>query len=100
MMRDAGREIGYAAVDVRNSTVRILHLSLTGSPVPDEKDPKAVMAADGLLRAAASYGAFAGAYRVESRTDAFRTYFEALGFEHKPDGFLCNLSNFIKNCGN
>lgn len=100
MMRDAGREIGYAAVDVRNSTVRILKLSLNGNPVPDEKNPEAVMAADSLLRAAASYGAFAGAYRVESRTDEFRAYFKALGFVHTPNGFLCNLSNFIKNCGN
>lgn len=100
LMRDAGEKVGYAVVDVNASTLRILNIALwEGSAVCGTGSDEAFYA-DALLRASASYGMEHGAYQMESRAERFRDFFQSAGFRETPKGFLCNLSNLIKNCTN
>lgn len=97
LMTEAGHETGYIVVDIKDSTIRILKLIIEKS-VLNEQNPEALMIADSLMRAAASYGASLGAYQIESRITEFQNYFQSVGFLKSKNGFLCNLSNIIKIC--
>lgn len=96
-MTEADREAGYIVVDIKDSTIRILRLIIEKSEL-NEQNPEALMIADSLMRAAATYGASIGAYQIESRITEFQNYFQSVGFIKSKKGFLCNLSNIIKIC--
>ncbi|TQI65680.1 hypothetical protein [Clostridium sp. KNHs216] len=97
-MMDGDRELGYVAVDMQSSVIRMLKMEIAGCESLEDLDAHGRLCADSMLRAAASYGAAIGAYRMESRIDGLQEFLSGCGFLWSNDKFTSPLSNFIKIC--
>jgi len=98
VMMDGKRELGYVAVDMQSSVIRMLKMEIAGCESLEELDAHGRLCADSMLRAVASYGAAIGAYRMESRIDGLQEFLSGCGFLWSNDKFTSPLSNFIKIC--
>ena len=90
MMGDPAGELGYVAVDVKDSVLRMRKM--------EEPDLNARICSDSLMRAAASYGANKGAYRIETEVPGLGTLLKASGFLAEGRKFVCDLSKIVKIC--
>lgn len=98
VMREGERELGYVVVDMQSSVIRMLKMEIAGCESLKKLDAHGRLCADSMLRAAASYGAAIGAYRMESRIDELQEFLSGCGFLWSNDKFTSPLSNFIKMC--
>ncbi|MCI9576171.1 MAG: hypothetical protein HFJ84_05825 [Clostridiales bacterium] len=83
-MQDGREEIGWAAVNLQASVLRIYRMHLSGQTL-SALDSEGKSNVDSLMRAAASYGANFGAYRIEIYEPELLDFFCAKGFT-KQDG--------------
>ncbi|MBW7573993.1 hypothetical protein [Caproiciproducens faecalis] len=100
IMSEGDNELGYVAVDMQSSVIRMLKMEIFGCENLAILDDYGRLCADSMLRAAASYGATIGAYRIESRIEALQEFFSGCGFIQSTHKFISPLSNFIKICQN
>ena len=61
MMRDGTSELGWVAVELLHSVLRMIHMEIPGCEKLDGLSGENVFIADTLMRSAASYGAAVGA---------------------------------------
>nr|WP_319488053.1 hypothetical protein [uncultured Caproiciproducens sp.] len=94
------KELGYVVVDIRSSVVRMLKMKVFGCSDLAVLDAHGRMCADSMMRAAASYGATIGAYKIESQVDGLRPFLYECGFIQENDKLISPLSNFVKICKN
>lgn len=97
MMGDPADELGYVAVDVKDSVLRMRKMEVFGSNL-EQPDLNARICSDSLMRAAASYGANKGAYRIETEVPGLGTLLKASGFLAEGRKFVCDLSKIVKIC--
>ena len=97
MMGDPAGELGYVAVDVKDSVLRMRKMEVFGSNL-EQPDLNARICSDSLMRAAASYGANNGAYRIETEVPGLGTLLKASGFLAEGRKFVCDLSKIVKIC--
>ena len=97
MMGDPADELGYVAVDVKDSVLRMRKMEVFGSNL-EQPDLNARICSDSLMRAAASYGANTGAYRIETEVPGLGTLLKASGFLAEGRKFVCDLSKIVKIC--
>lgn len=86
-MTDGGKTIGWVAIDIRSSVVRMLAMELEGKLVAQALPAQNIFLADFLMRAAASYGANHGAYRIASHIPPLEPLLRPLGFTGE-DGWV------------
>ena len=97
MMGDADDELGYVVVDIKDSVLRMRKLEVFGSNL-EQPDLNARVCADSLMRAAASYGANNGAYRIETAVLGLGVLLRPAGFTEENGKFVCDLSKIVKIC--
>lgn len=98
MMCDGQEELGWVAVDMVHSVLRMLHIEVPGAE-PDKLSGEAVFVADSLMRAAASYGATVGAYRICSMEPAYNEFLRLRGFTPSETGAYTDLGTIVKYTG-
>lgn len=98
MMQDGNERLGWVAVDMEHSILRMVHMEIPGCEL-DKLSGEAVFIADSLMRAAASYGAATGAYRIVSAQPALNEFLRARGFTPKETGAETDLSTIVKYTG-
>ena len=79
MMSDGKEELGWVAVEIVHSVLRMLHMEVPGAQ-PEALTGESVFIADSLMRAAASYGAAVGAYKIRSLEPAWNEFLRLRGF--------------------
>jgi hypothetical protein len=99
-MSDDANELGYVVVDIRASVVRMLAMQVNGCEDLRNRTPDVRICADSMMRAAASYGANNGAYKIESHILPLNDFYTSIGFKMEHDIASCNLTNIIKVCKN
>lgn len=77
-MTEKGLILGFIAVDILNSTLRILDIQLENKGMLDQMSIKFYM--DTLIRSAASYGEVHGAITIETTDNKNNNFFKAMGF--------------------
>lgn len=77
-MSEAGQELGFVVIDIKASTIRMLKMDLCENF--QKQNAQTLLNVDSMMRAAASYGATVGAYRIESFVDEYKEYFCRVGF--------------------
>lgn len=82
-MTEGEERLGWVAVDLRSSVLRMLAMELGGRRVADTLAPENAFCADFLMRAAASYGANHGAYRIASHLPGLEPILRPIGFSGK-----------------
>lgn len=85
LMKERDAILGSAAVAIENSELILLRLSVEGALLTG-LSPEQRFIADSLLRAAASYGANQGAWRLVSREEEAEAFLRAEGFQKEPSG--------------
>lgn len=80
LLTEADKQLGLVAVDIKSSVLRMLAMELGGADPADRLSPEDAFLADFLMRAAASYGANHGAYRISSHIPAIEPILRPLGF--------------------
>lgn len=96
MMGDGQEELGWVAVDMLHSALRMLHMEFPGGGEPANEN---IFIADSLMRAAASYGAATGAYRIKSMQPELNEFLRLRGFTPMPDGAETGLETIVKYTG-
>ena len=94
-MGDPIDELGYVAVDMKDSVLRMRKMEVFGSNL-EQPDLNARVCSDSLMRAAASYGANKGAYRIETEIPGLGTLLKGVGFLPEGKKFVCDLSKSVK----
>ena len=97
MMGDRDEELGYVAVDVKDSILRMRKLEVFGGSL-GQPDLNVRVCVDSLTRAAASYGANKGAYRIESELTGLGALLRPVGFIEEGKKIVCDLSKIVKIC--
>ncbi|BFK83831.1 hypothetical protein I4000191A8_09690 [Clostridia bacterium i40-0019-1A8] len=97
VMGDPIDELGYVAVDMKDSVLRMRKMEVFGSNL-EQPDLNARVCSDSLMRAAASYGANKGAYRIETEIPGLGTLLKGVGFLPEGKKFVCDLSKIVKIC--
>lgn len=97
MMGADADELGYVAVDLKDSILRMRKLEVFGANL-EQPDLNARVCVDSLMRAAASYGANKGAYRIETEISSLGALLSRVGFQEKDGKFGCALSKIVKIC--
>ena len=97
---DAGDEIlGWVAVDCVHSVLRMLRMNLQGRNVEDPPKGFDQMNADSLMRAAASYGANHGTYRIQCRIPALYEQLRISGFQEENGFAVADLDRIVRYTG-
>lgn len=78
-MKDAAQELGYIVVDINHSILRLQSIHLANGSL-EELDAESKLCVDFLMRAAASYGANHGAFRIENHIAPLHSFFVTKGF--------------------
>ncbi|HEX3038405.1 MAG TPA: hypothetical protein VHO94_05355 [Oscillospiraceae bacterium] len=97
-MCDSAEELGYVVTDIQASVLRMLTMKITGCDDFHNLTPDIRICADSMMRAAASYGANNGAYKIESHITELNPFFASIGFTIKNNIASCDLKNIIKIC--
>jgi hypothetical protein len=97
-MSDSADELGYVVVDIRASVIRMLAMQMNGFEDYHDMTPEVRICADSMMRAAASYGANNGAYKIESHILPLNDFYTSIGFKMEHDIVSCDLTNIIKVC--
>lgn len=97
LMGDAREELGYVVVDVKDSVLRMRKMEIKGSQL-EQPDLNARICSDSLMRAAASYGANKGAYRIATDVAGLGKLLAPVGFVEEENSFVCELSKIVKIC--
>ncbi len=97
LMGDASEELGYVAVDIKDSVLRMRKMEIKGSRL-EQPDLNARICSDSLMRAAASYGANKGAYRIATDIAGLGKLLAPIGFVEEENSFVCELSKIVKIC--
>ncbi len=95
-MKDRGEELGFAAVELRGETLRILKLEAAGYDPGEKPQGEQVFILDTLLRSAASYGETFGAQAIETAFPDFFGFFKARGFEMDGEHAFGPMSLIVK----
>ena len=98
MMSDGKEELGWVAVKIVHSVLRMLHMEVPGAQ-PEALTGESVFIADSLMRAAASYGAAVGAYKIRSLEPAWNEFLRLRGFTPGETGAETDLSTIVKYTG-
>ena len=96
MMRDGEEELGYVAIDIKSSVVRMLKIVLGGNPLPEHLGAEDRFLVDSLMRATASYGANNGAYKIECREEAAWEALMISGFQKEGNVSVTELKNIVR----
>ena len=93
VMKDRGETLGWTAVDVRDSCVRMLRVRGADGSLP--AGPEGRFLADSLMRAAASFGANHGAYRIFCLDPEAGPLLEVSGFRREGRAFAQDLGEIV-----
>lgn len=99
MMRDGTRELGWVAVELLHSVLRMIHMEIPGCEKLDGLSGENAFIADTLMRSAASYGAAVGAYRIGSLQPELNGFLAARGFTPGENGAQADLGVIVKYTG-
>ena len=94
-MQDGREEIGWAAVDLQASVLRIHQMHLFGQTL-SAWNQEGNINADSLMRGAASYGAHFGAYRIEIYQPELLDFFCAKGFTKEDNCVAAPMTLIVK----
>lgn len=97
-MSSGDEELGYVVADICASVVRMLAMTIAGCEDFNSLSPDACMCADSMMRAAASYGANNGAYKIESHIAALNLLYASAGFAIENGIASCDLKNIVRVC--
>ena len=98
LMQDGKEELGWVAVDICHSVLRMLHMEVPGFEL-DKLSGEGVFVADSLMRSAASYGAAVGAYRIKSMQPQLSEFLRLRGFTPEKNGAETGLETIVKYTG-
>ncbi len=98
LMQDGKEELGWVAVDICHSVLRMLHMEVPGFEL-DKLSGEGVFVADSLMRSAASYGAAVGAYRIKSMEPQLSEFLRLRGFTPEKNGAETGLETIVKYTG-
>lgn len=98
LMQDGKEELGWVAVDICHSVLRMLHMEVPGFEL-DKLSGEGVFVADSLMRSAASYGAAVGAYRIKSMEPQLSEFLRLRGFTPEKTGAETGLETIVKYTG-
>ena len=98
LMQDGKEELGWVAVDICHSVLRMLHMEVPGFEL-DKLSGEGVFVADSLMRSAASYGAAVGAYRIKSMQPQLSEFLRLRGFTPEKTGAETGLETIVKYTG-
>lgn len=93
VMRDGGQALGWVAVQAGRACLRLLALT-----VCPEEEAERRFCADSLLRAAASYAANQGAYRLCCRLSQWKAFLQSEGFQREGEEYVLPTSSIVKIC--
>ena len=99
-MCDGTDELGYVVMDIQSSVIRMLNMQIAGCDNFNDITPDIRMCADSMMRAAASYGANCGAYRIESRIAQLNDFFTSIGFLIDNNIAYSDLKDIVRICKN
>lgn len=80
MMTDREEELGHVAVELNETTLRMLRFSVPGYDFSEKPQMDQIFVLDALMRAAASYGETNGATQLETAFADFYDFFRLRGF--------------------
>lgn len=95
-MKDGEDELGYVAVAIKSSVLHMLAMEAGGEALKVPLTMEQRFCADSLMRAAASYGANNGAYKIESHIPQINGVLQGLGWRLEDDIAVTELKNIVK----
>ena len=95
MMTDGDREVGWAAVELAGSAVRIVKLTAQGWDGAAKPGPEEIFVLDTLMRSAASYGEVFGAREIVTAFPDFYDFFKLRGFTQEADCARTPMSTIV-----
>lgn len=95
-MKDGEDELGYVAVAIESSVLQMLAMKAGGEAFRDPLTMEQRFCADSLMRAAASYGANNGAYKIESHVPQINGMLQGLGWRIEGNIAVTELKNIVK----
>ena len=98
-MQENGIQMGYVAVDVKSSVLRMHTMQVAGCDDFSNLDEHSRMCAEFLVKSAASYAANNGAYKMRSFVSGLETFLKTMGFEQENDNMSIDLIKIVKYCG-
>lgn len=95
-MKDGEDELGYVAVAIKSSVLYMLAMEAGREALKVPLTMEQRFCADSLMRAAASYGANNGAYKIESHIPQINGMLQGLGWQLEDDIAVTELKNIVK----
>lgn len=95
-MTERGEALGWTAVELDGTVLRILKLSAQGYDYARKPQGEEVFVLDSLMRSAASYGETFGADRIETSFPDFFGFFKARGFDSDEEHAFTPMSTIVK----
>lgn len=95
-MTERGEMLGWTAVELDGTVLRILKLSAQGYDYARKPQGEEVFVLDSLMRSAASYGETFGADRIETGFPDFFGFFKARGFDSDEEHAFTPMSTIVK----
>ena len=96
LMKDEEEELGYVVVDIKASVLRMISMKVPGEEFKEPLTTEQRFCADSLMRAAASYGANNGAYKIESHIPQINHMLQGLGWVLEGNIAFTELKNIVK----
>ena len=96
LMKEGEDELGYVAVAIKSSVLHMLAMEAGGGALKVPLTMEQRFCADSLMRAAASYGANNGAYKIESHIPQINGMLQGLGWQLEDDIAVTELKNIVK----
>ncbi len=95
-MREKGAVLGWTAVELAESTLRILALRAGNYDFSRQPQGDEIFILDSLMRSAASYGETFGAEKIETAFPDFFGFFKARGFDFDEFHAFTPMSTIVK----
>lgn len=95
-MRERGKTLGTAALELEGGVLRILSLAADGYDFSAAPKGETVFVLDSLMRSAASYGETFGADQIETAFPDFFGFFHARGFNCDETHAFTPMSTIVR----
>lgn len=95
-MRERGEILGWAAIELEGSILRILKLNAGDYDFSRKPQGEEIFILDSLMRSAASFGETFGASEIETAFPDFFGFFQARGFDSDETHAFTPMSTIVK----
>mgnify|MGYP005774463117 CR=1 FL=1 len=96
--KENGKLLGYAAIDLKDYTVRILEFAMVGNEKLTGLSTEEQQLADSLIKAVASYAMNRNVFLLSSSYEPAFPLLTSFGFQQNDNKMRIDLSRLIKKC--